>query len=148
MKIDIKIDPALAVKGLTDFAQDQVPFAMSRALTETAKDVQAAVKADLPRKYTLRNRWVEGGIRIAPATKRAWEAQVGSRDVDARAERAAARQLGQQLGTRCVDLILLRAGRQREQDRDEEAAGHTQSRGLRKSVASRCSAEPGSGFQS
>ena len=56
----------------------QVPFALARALTWTAKDAQSDVREDLPRCYTLRNNWVKNGIRITPATKASPQAVVGS----------------------------------------------------------------------
>jgi len=68
------------VRTLERFRVDQYPFAAAVALTRTAQDAQAEVRAGLPRRFTIRNRWVSQGIRIVPATKRRLESWVGSRD--------------------------------------------------------------------
>lgn len=65
-------------RNLDDAAKRQLPFALARALTWTAKDAQSDVREDLPKKFTLRNAWVKNGIRITPATKASPEAVVGS----------------------------------------------------------------------
>lgn len=58
----------------------QFVFAGVLALTWTAKDSQAAVKSELPKRFTLRNKWTIGGIRIIPATKQTQVAEVYSKD--------------------------------------------------------------------
>ncbi len=69
MPIRTSVDITKAIEGLHSLQKDQIPFALAKSLTATAKDGQAAVKAALPSKFTLRNRFVEGGIRITPAKK-------------------------------------------------------------------------------
>ena len=69
MPIRTSVDITKAVAGLHSLQKDQIPFALARTLTFTAKDAQAAVKASLPSKFTLRNRFMENGIRIKPAEK-------------------------------------------------------------------------------
>lgn len=64
-------------------ATRQVPFATAKALTRTAQDARDAVRAELPKRFTIRSGWVAGGIRIVPASKNDWPravAWVGSRD--------------------------------------------------------------------
>lgn len=64
--------------NMDDGARRQLPFAIARGLTMTAKDAQGVVQAALPKQYTLRNSWVKSGIRITSATKMSPEAAVGS----------------------------------------------------------------------
>jgi hypothetical protein len=66
------------IRNLDEAAEKQVPFALARSLTVTARDAQVDVKADLPTKFTLRNTWTARGIRITPARKGTPEAVVGS----------------------------------------------------------------------
>ena len=65
-------------RDMDDAARRHVPFAAARALTRTAQDAQGEVKAGLGQRFTLRNNWVVGGIRIKAATKANLEATVGS----------------------------------------------------------------------
>lgn len=55
-------------------------FAMAKTLTEMAQKSQAAVRADLPRKFILRRPWVANGIRIKTATKSGLWAAIYSLD--------------------------------------------------------------------
>lgn len=57
-----------------------VRFAAAKALTKTAKDAQAALKAEAPGVFHLRNNWVVQGIRIDAATPGTLNARVGSID--------------------------------------------------------------------
>lgn len=45
----------------------QFVFAGALALTWTAKDCQTAIRDELPNRFVIRNKWVQGGIRIIPA---------------------------------------------------------------------------------
>lgn len=58
----------------------QARFAVVKSLTLTAKDAQAALKAEAPGVFHLRNTWVPQGIRIDPATSGSMSARVGSID--------------------------------------------------------------------
>lgn len=81
--IGFKIDTSQIVKlgeVLDDFGKDQVPFAMAKGLTLTARDAKDAVAARLADDFTIRANWVARGIRIQVATKYTLEAAVGSVD--------------------------------------------------------------------
>jgi hypothetical protein len=69
MQISFEHDIAKVLPKLDAIGQKQLPFAIARALTQTTKEAQAAVRADMPRKFTIRRQWVVQGIRIIPATK-------------------------------------------------------------------------------
>ena len=58
----------------------QFQFAVAKALTETAREVQAEVRANLPKRFTIRRDWVVRGIMVKNATKQNLEAVVYSRD--------------------------------------------------------------------
>jgi hypothetical protein len=53
--------------------QNQLPFAIAKALTKTAQDVQAKVIAGLPSQFTLRTKWYQPntpyGFKVEKATK-------------------------------------------------------------------------------
>jgi hypothetical protein len=60
----------------------QLPFALAKTLTATAKDAQGAVLSDLGNKFTLRNNWFKPntplGIKVKPAKKKDLRAEVGT----------------------------------------------------------------------
>jgi hypothetical protein len=80
MKIRVHTDVARYTAALDEAGKRQVPFALARALTMTARDVQVEERADLPKRFTIRTPRVPKGIRITPATKAKPEAIVGSID--------------------------------------------------------------------
>lgn len=79
MELNVSLDTSGVNRFLYHFAQKQMPFAAARALTWTAQDCQKEVRRELPRKYTLRNRFVEQGIRIRPAQKDNLESAIYTR---------------------------------------------------------------------
>lgn len=80
MKIRVDHDVARLTAMLDDAGKRQVKFSLARALTLTARDAMMDVRADLPRRFTIRTPRVPKGIRITPATKAKPEAIVGSID--------------------------------------------------------------------
>ena len=56
--------------------REQVPFAIAKALTDTAKEAQATIRQELPQRFTIRTPWVAKGIRIRSATKQSLTAMV------------------------------------------------------------------------
>jgi hypothetical protein len=52
-----------------DLVKNQLPFAVARALTLTAKDAQSAIQAQMPGRFTIRNTWSQRGIVVQPASK-------------------------------------------------------------------------------
>lgn len=79
MNITIKVDDSTFRRAMQGFER-QIPYAIARALTATAKDAQAALKAHLDKHFTVRTPWVAKGIRIEPAKKSNLRAVVGSVD--------------------------------------------------------------------
>lgn len=81
MQISVQSDIDKAIAKLTAaFSARQLPFAIAKALTTTAKDVQAEVKSNMPERFIIRRPWVIGGIMIKPANKQNLESTVYSRD--------------------------------------------------------------------
>lgn len=60
--------------------KDEVPFAIAKALTKTAQDIQSKIIANLPGQFTLRTGWYKPntpyGFRIQKATKSSLTAKV------------------------------------------------------------------------
>ncbi len=80
MRIELSHDSTF-LSALMNRLPEQLPYATALALTRTAQDAQAEIKRGLPRRFKLRNRWVEQGIRVKAARKGpAPEAVVHSRD--------------------------------------------------------------------
>lgn len=79
--LSVQDDIAKAAAKLRSItAAQQLPFAVSQAMNRTAIEVQQAVKAAMPRRFTLRSNWVVQGIRVEFSNKRKLEAVVYSRD--------------------------------------------------------------------
>ncbi|WP_316206013.1 hypothetical protein [Bradyrhizobium sp. SZCCHNR3058] len=80
MQITLTIDDKEWQKRLADLRPSSVNTATAKALTFTAKDAQAALKAEVPGLFVLRRNWILTGIRIRPANGNKLTAVVGSID--------------------------------------------------------------------
>lgn len=78
LRITTDIDKMMSM--VDQFQPSQARFAIAKALTNTAQDVQAAVRADMPNRFTLRRQWIVQGIRVISAKKSDLTATVYSRD--------------------------------------------------------------------
>lgn len=79
-RIDVRMDLKRFERELDDLARRQLPFAVARALTWTARDARDEVRKQVARRFVTRSKWVERGIVFRSATKRMPVAVVGSRD--------------------------------------------------------------------
>lgn len=77
---EIEVNIPEVVFGLNAIAQKQIPFALSVAINETLAEAQKAVRQELPRRFTIRNKWVAKGIVIQRSTKQKAVGSIGSRD--------------------------------------------------------------------
>ncbi len=56
-------------RTLTGIERKQLPFAISNALNSVAFDARRAVLANLRKKFILRNKWTQRGLRVVKARK-------------------------------------------------------------------------------
>lgn len=83
MKVYVKTNAGELVRYLRELEQREIPFAMSVALNRTAVRIRDRVRAELPRRYTIRKPGVLRGWQVRASSKRQWprlRAVVGSRD--------------------------------------------------------------------
>jgi hypothetical protein len=62
VRIDIDIAPT--VQFLTELQQEQVPYAVSRAVNDIAVEVQNGIRAGMNERFTIRKAWVLMGVKI------------------------------------------------------------------------------------
>lgn len=99
---------------LDRFTSKQAPFAIAKALTATAKQVQAGVTAALPTSFDRPNAFTRRAFAIVPARKEGLQAIVFAKDKQARYLK-----FGVQGGGRRVKAFEKRVGGQ--SDGDEQA---------------------------
>lgn len=69
--ITVQVDTAPITAALNSIHEDQVPFAASLALNNTAKGAQAAIREGIQQRFTIRRDWVLEQIKIPKfSTKR------------------------------------------------------------------------------
>ncbi len=82
IRLDVKVDISGAIRKL-GAQQRQLPFAVAKALTATAKDAQRAVTAELPRVFDRPNPFTMRAIAIRSANKQNQKAVVYVREKQA-----------------------------------------------------------------
>ncbi len=83
MSVEIKFDSHKFKSWHNAVERQQLPYATALGLTRAGYDVRDAVRANVRKKFTLRNTWTEKGIISTKAEKSAYPnctIQVGSRD--------------------------------------------------------------------
>ena len=78
--IQVKFDTKSFRRGLDAARRKQIPFAMSRALKNTALKAQHRIQRNLPDEFILRRQHIRKGIRVTYPTKQTLRAVVGSID--------------------------------------------------------------------
>ena len=78
MGVSVTIDlPIAELTGrLREFDRRQLPFATALAITRTVQDAQTDLRRALPSAFTIRNNFLEKGIRIKAATKKSLQGRV------------------------------------------------------------------------
>lgn len=67
--IDLQSNIEEHAARLNALERKQLPFAAALASTRTAGRAQTKIRRNLPRRFTIRNKWVQSGIRVKPAKK-------------------------------------------------------------------------------
>jgi hypothetical protein len=81
MQITVETDIERAIAQLKSITEaQQLKFAVAKALTQTAYDVQKEVRANMPGRFILRRQWIVQGIKVDKATKEDLTALVYSKD--------------------------------------------------------------------
>lgn len=124
MKIDVRTNFPEVQRALASAFDNQVPFALARALTRTAQDVREAQRKalasvfDRPTPYTLNS------LYIRPATKQRLEALVWVKDQAGQATHPLTAQIeGGDRGLKRFEFRLVRAGLMRPNERAVPGAG-------------------------
>lgn len=84
MEISVKHDVFNVLPKLAQFSSRQAPFAIAKALTSTAKQVQGALTTALPTAFNRPTSWTRRAFAITPARKDGLTAFVFAKDSQAR----------------------------------------------------------------
>ena len=90
LAFDVRMDIAAAIRGLTELERKQVPFALARGLTQTARDIHGGLAEAMPAVFDRPTRWTTGAYFVKPATKKDLVATVMSRQFAGKGTPAAA----------------------------------------------------------
>lgn len=80
MRIDAKFDADRLLKKLSDVEKRQLPFATSKALNLTAKEVKTEVRKEMPRVFDRPTPFTLNSVYMSPATKKELYAEVWLKD--------------------------------------------------------------------
>lgn len=80
MKIDANLDAERLIKKLSDIEKRQLPFATSKALNLTAKEVKADIRKEMPRVFDRPTPFTLNSVYMSPATKKELYAEVWLKD--------------------------------------------------------------------
>lgn len=80
MQIQLKFDSHKFITWLNDFELRQLPYAQSSALNGTAYKIQRYQRANMEKKFTIRNNWTLKGVIVEKATKQNLQVQIAIRD--------------------------------------------------------------------
>lgn len=84
MEISVKHDVFKVLPKLEKFTSKQAPFAIAKALTNTAKNVQGELTTALPTAFNRPTAWTRRAFAITPARKDGLTAWVFAKDSQAR----------------------------------------------------------------
>lgn len=68
-EMTVEVDLKGALRGIRGFEREQLPFAIAKSLTETAKKAQVALQVLTHMKFDLHGEFIPKGIRIKAARK-------------------------------------------------------------------------------
>lgn len=80
MRIDARVDVTALIKKLSAVEKRQLPFATSKALNLTAKEVKAEVRKEMPRVFDRPTPFTLNSVYMSPATKKDLSAEVWLKD--------------------------------------------------------------------
>lgn len=87
MSITVKVDVSAALLKVSTMRR-QLPYATARALTETARAARLELGKEIERSFQAPTPWIKSGTFSTSASKETLSAQVGIKDVGARASQA------------------------------------------------------------
>lgn len=81
MSVSVVVGLSNLMSNMDDISRQQIPFALAKALTATAKQVQAAENAGVARSFDRPTPFTKKAFAISPATKHELVARVFAKDV-------------------------------------------------------------------